>query len=84
MSGKHQTRQPRFFHKLTALPDDHARVNRLCELNVIRQVTNVARTTVARDAWARGQEFTIHGWIYNTEDGLIRDLGVSRSAPAAE
>ena len=48
------------------------------------QVTNVARTTMARDAWARGQEFTVHGWIYSIEDGLIRDLEVSRSAPAAE
>jgi len=70
--------------ELAALPDDHARINRLCELNVIEQVTNVARTTVARDAWARGQDFTVHGWIYGIEDGLIRDLDVSRSAPASE
>jgi carbonic anhydrase len=70
--------------ELTALPDEHARVDRLCELNVIEQVTNVARTTVARDAWARGQDFAVHGWIYSIENGLIRDLGVSRSAPVAE
>lgn len=70
--------------ELAALPDEHARMNRLCELNVIEQVTNVARTTVVCDAWARGQEFAIHGWIYSIEDGLIRDLGVSRSAAAAE
>ena len=67
--------------ELAALPDEHARMNRLCELNVIEQVTNVARTTCARDAWARGQDFAIHGWIYGIDDGLIRDLGVSRSAP---
>jgi carbonic anhydrase len=69
--------------ELAALPDDHTRMNRLCELNVSEQVLNVARTTVARDAWVRGQEFAVHGWIYSIEDGLIRDLGVSRSALAA-
>jgi carbonic anhydrase len=54
--------------------DGSARCDRLCELNVIEQVTNVCRTTIVRDAWARGQDLTIHGWIYSIKDGLLRDL----------
>lgn len=53
------------------------RIDRLCELNVIEQVRNVARTTVLRDAWARQQEVSVHGWIYRLSDGLIKDLHVS-------
>ena len=57
------------------------RHDRLCELNVIEQVANVAQTVVVQDAWQRGQRLTVHGWIYGLKDGLIRDLGlnVSRS-----
>ena len=55
------------------------RASRLCELNVIEQVVNVAHTTVVQDAWARGQALTVHGWIYGIQDGLIRDLGMSVS-----
>lgn len=51
-------------------------VNRLCELNVIRQVHNVCHTTILMDAWARGQDVTVHGWIYDVEDGLLKDLDV--------
>ncbi len=50
--------------------------DRLCELNVIEQVVNVCHTTVVREAWARGQELTVHGWIYGLGDGLLRDLGM--------
>ena len=50
---------------------------RLCELNVIEQVVNVCQTTIALDAWERGQELTVHGWIYGLQDGLLRDLNVS-------
>jgi carbonic anhydrase len=49
---------------------------RLCELNVIEQVANVSQTTVVRDAWSRGQELSVHGWIYDLHDGLLRDLGI--------
>jgi carbonic anhydrase len=49
-------------------------VDRLCELNVIEQVVNVCQTTVVRQAWERGQELFVHGWIYGLEDGLVRDL----------
>ncbi len=46
----------------------------LCELNVIEQVVNIAHTTVMQDAWARGQNVTLHGWCYGLKDGLINDL----------
>jgi carbonic anhydrase len=51
--------------------------DRLCELNVIEQVANVCHTTIVRDAWERGQELTVHGWIYALRDGLLRDLKVT-------
>ena len=56
--------------------DSHA-CDRLCELNVIEQVANVCQTTIARDAWDRGQELTVHGWIYSLRDGLLRDLNTT-------
>jgi carbonic anhydrase len=56
--------------------------DRLCELNVIEQVANVRDTTIARDAWERGQELAVHGWIYGLHDGLLRDLNVTRDKPA--
>ena len=54
--------------------------NRLSELNVIEQVANVCQTTIARDAWERGQELTVHGWIYGLQDGLLRDLNITVSS----
>ena len=66
--------------ELAQLPDHDSRVDRLCELNVVEQVRNLARTTIVQDAWRRGQPLTIHGWIYGLTDGLLRDLGVTRSA----
>jgi carbonic anhydrase len=51
--------------------------NKLCELNVIEQALNVCHTTIARDAWERGQELAVHGWIYALEDGLLRDLNMT-------
>lgn len=59
-----------------ALPTQ-AQHDRLCELNVIEQVANVCRTTIVQDAWERGQELTIHGWVYGLKDGLLGDLGVT-------
>jgi carbonic anhydrase len=53
------------------------RFNRLCELNVIEQVFNASQTTVLRDAWARQQRVSIHGWIYAIDDGLLRSLSIS-------
>jgi carbonic anhydrase len=51
--------------------------DRLCELNVIEQVANVCQTTIARDAWERGQSLAVHGWIYGIKDGRLRDLNVT-------
>ncbi len=61
---------------LARLASEGQRHERLCELNVIEQVVNVCRTTVVREAWARGQELAVHGWIYGLQDGLLRDLGM--------
>jgi carbonic anhydrase len=63
--------------ELTQILDESKRFERLCELNVIEQVRNVSRTTIVQNAWARGQELAVHGWIYGLHDGLLRDLGVS-------
>ncbi len=58
---------------MEAMPD-HGRAAALCELNVIEQVMNVAQSTVLQDAWARGQNVTLHGWVYGLSDGLLHDL----------
>ena len=63
--------------ELMHIDDENKRLDRLCELNVVEQVLNVARTTIVQGAWQRGQELVVHGWIYGLEDGLLRDLGVS-------
>lgn len=71
-------------HRLECVRGDGSdRSDRLCELNVIEQVANVCRTTVVSDAWARGQQLTVHGWIYGLKDGLLRDLKCSVSSPEA-
>ena len=63
--------------ELEALHDDHARLDRLCELNVIRQARNVASDMFVQDAWARGQALCVHGWVYSLETGLVTDLNVT-------
>jgi carbonic anhydrase len=65
---------------LGLLPDEPARMDRLCELNVVEQVTNVCQTTIIQDAWARRQPVGVHGWIYGLRDGLLRDLKCSRES----
>jgi carbonic anhydrase len=57
------------------------RSDRLCELNVIEQVVNLSQTTIVQDAWERGQELTVHGWIYGLQDGLLSELGMSIQSP---
>jgi carbonic anhydrase len=64
---------------LSNLPETQA-VDRLCELNVVEQVSNVCRTTIVQDAWARGQELAVHGWIYGLHGGLLQDLKVTVSS----
>ena len=66
---------------LDRLEGDEARTDRLCELNVIEQAVNVCQTTIVQDAWARGQQLTVHGLIYRLQDGLLRDLRMSASGP---
>jgi carbonic anhydrase len=61
---------------LAAIGDETARLNRLCELNVVRQVSNVASDVFVRDAWARGQRLCVHGWVYSLGTGIVNDLGV--------
>ena len=68
--------------QLDALPTEAERLHRLCELNVIEQVANVSQTTVVRDAWARGQQLAVHGWVYDLRDGRLRDLGICVAAAA--
>jgi len=62
---------------LESIADESEASNRLGELNVIEQVANVCQTTIARDAWERGQQLAVHGWIYGLHDGLLRDLNIT-------
>jgi carbonic anhydrase len=61
------------------LPTLEQRQDKLCELNVLSQVANVCHTTIVQNAWARGQDLSVHGWIYGIRDGLLRDLGATFS-----
>jgi carbonic anhydrase len=68
-------------HELDVIQDLRTRNDRLCELNVMRQVRNVASDVFVQDAWARGQELCVHGWIYAIGDGLLQDLNVTVCGP---
>jgi carbonic anhydrase len=61
---------------------DEARMDRLCELNVVEQVLHVCQTTIVEDAWRREQKLAVHGWIYDLRDGLLRDLGSTATSLA--
>jgi carbonic anhydrase len=67
--------------RLADIVQAQERADRLCELNVIEQVSNVCRTSIVGDAWARGQPLAVHGWIYGIHDGLLRDLKTSVTSP---
>jgi carbonic anhydrase len=67
--------------ELDTIADQRARLDRLCELNVIRQVRNVATDVFVQEAWARGQDLCIHGWVYSIANGLVRDLNVTACRP---
>ncbi len=62
--------------RLQALASEEERVDFLCEVNVLEQLRNVCHTTIVQDAWHRGQELVVHGWIYSIRNGLLKDLGV--------
>jgi carbonic anhydrase len=78
----HQIRDLAELHEATLaeIPDGDERLNKLCELNVAAQVRQVADTPIVRDAWTRGQQLEIHGWVYGLKNGLLRDLDCNRSA----
>ncbi len=67
-------------HELEAISNEDQRLDRLTELNVLRQARNVASDLFVQDAWARGQAVSVHGWVYSIADGLITDLNVTVSA----
>ena len=79
----HPIRETAMVHRqeLDALPAGRARLDRLCELNVIRQVQNVSADVFVQDAWARGQPLCVHGWVYSLASGLITDLNVTDCGP---
>jgi len=79
----HPIREVAALHReeLDAL-DEKDSWDRLCELNVIRQVHNVASDVFVQDAWARGQSLSVHGWVYRLSNGLVNDLGVTVTNPA--
>ncbi len=66
--------------ELGLIADEAKRHRRLCELNVREQVQHIAQCTAVQEAWERSQPLDIHGWIYDLKDGLITDLGVSRTS----
>ncbi|QEG21053.1 carbonate dehydratase [Mariniblastus fucicola] len=66
---------------LKNISDEAERLDRLCELNVVEQAHNVCHTTVVQEAWAKGQELAVHGWIYKIQDGLIRDMQATITGP---
>src|SRR6202049_1508765 len=68
-------------HELDAIDDQRGRLDRLCELNVIRQVRNVASDVIVQEAWGRAQDLRAHGWVYSLATGLIKDLDVTMSGP---
>lgn len=67
----------RHYFLLDGIPDYESKWAKLCELNVIEQVRNLARTTPVSDAWNSGQELMLHGWIYGLQDGRLVDLDMS-------
>ena len=73
--------QYRHRKQINALEGKEARVDLLCELNVMTQVENVCHTSIVQNAWSRDQEVDVHGWIYSLKDGLLKDLVCSVSGP---
>ena len=67
--------------RINALEDPEARLDLLCELNVLSQVSNVCHTSIAQKAWAKDQPLDVHGWIYSLKDGLLKDLGCTINGP---
>ncbi len=66
---------------LGGFADEPTRMDALCALNALQQATNVCRSTIVQDAWKRGQNLTVHGWVYRLQDGLIRNMGFGVRTP---
>ncbi len=69
----------KYAETLFAIQDEDKRSDKLCELNIVEQVLNVCETTIMQDAWANGQQITVHGWIYGLHNGHLHDLAVAIS-----
>ncbi|HEX3664015.1 MAG TPA: carbonic anhydrase [Rhizomicrobium sp.] len=81
----HPIREVHHRHReeLEAIADQKRRLERLCELNVIQQMRNVASDVFVQDAWARSQPLSVHGWVYSLGSGLVTDLNVTVNGPQA-
>lgn len=67
----------KYRNEVNAIEDEHERQDYMCELNVLEQVTNICYTSIVQNAWRRGQELAVHGWIYDVKDGLLQDLDIT-------
>ena len=67
---------------LEKIEDETKKADKLCELNVIEQVANAGATTIVQDAWARGQDLAVHGWIYSIENGIVNDFDICLTGEA--
>ncbi|WOD07838.1 carbonate dehydratase [Marinomonas sp. GJ51-6] len=65
--------------EIDSIEDEHARFDRMCELNVVEQVANVCQSSIVQNAWRIGQELHVHGWCYSLGNGHIKDLEVTVS-----
>lgn len=63
--------------ELDAITDENTKCDRLVEINAAEQVLNLAKTSIVQNAWAKGQDLHVHGWVYGVSSGLVKDLGVS-------
>lgn len=72
-----QDAQSKHYRELQLIEDEETLFDRVCEINVIEQALSVCQTTVVQDAWDRGQDVTVHSWVYRLQDGLLRNLGMS-------
>ncbi|SFA76821.1 carbonic anhydrase [Flavobacterium swingsii] len=66
--------------ELDAIVDENERFNRFVEVNVIEQVSDLAKTSIVQNAWKNGQELYLHGWVYGLNSGIVTDLGVNYSS----
>ena len=67
--------------RISRIEDTEKKHDLLCKLNVKEQVNNVCNTTIVQNAWKRGQELSVHGWIYRIDDGILNDLKVTQTGP---